>query len=117
MKDKNNLTPCEYARNKLNIIIGQYSSNGEELNSLLSFQSKIIDEINSDEKFNIGLQKDDTIKNIIMNCFYLFNEFIWLNNQNDTIKDLFEDKAKDKGYETPKIEKAWSKYRMELNEL
>ena len=91
MKDKNNLTPCEYARNKLNIIIGQYSSNGEELNSLLSFQSKIIDEINSDEKFNIGLQKDDTIKNIIMNCFYLFNEFIWLDNKNDTIKDLFED--------------------------
>ena len=91
MKDKNNLTPCEYAHNKLNIIIGQYSSNGEELNSLLSFQSKIIDEINSDEKFNIGLQKDDTIKNIIMNCFYLFNEFIWLDNQNDTIKDLFED--------------------------
>ena len=90
MKDKNNLTPCEYARNKLNIIIGQYSSNGEELNSLLSFQSKIIDEINSDEKFNIGLQKDDTIKNIIMNCFYLFNEFIWLDNKNDTIKNLFE---------------------------
>jgi hypothetical protein len=89
MKDKNNLTPCEYARNKLNIIIGQYSSNGEELNSLLSFQSKIIDEINSDEKFNIGLQKDDTIKNIIMNCFYLFNEFIWLDNQNIKIKDLF----------------------------
>ena len=91
MKDKNNLTPCEYARNKLNIIIGQYSSNGEELNSLLSFQSKIIDEINSDEKFNIGLQKDDTIKNIIMNCFYLFNEFIWLDNKNIKIKDLFED--------------------------
>ena len=90
MKDKNNLTPCEYALNKLNIIIGQYSSNGEELNSLLSFQSKIIDEINSDEKFNIGLQKDDTIKNIIMNCFYLFNEFIWLDNKNDTIKNLFE---------------------------
>lgn len=33
------------------------------------------------------------------------------------IKDLFEDRAKDIGYETPKIEKAWSKYRMELNEL
>jgi len=90
MKDKNNLTSCEYARNKLNIIIGQYSSNGEEINSLLSFQSKIIDEINSDEKFNIGLQKDDTIKNIIMNCFYLFDEFIWLDNKNDKIKNLFE---------------------------
>ena len=91
MKDKNNLTPYKYARNKLNIIIGQYSSNGEEFNSLLSFQSKIIDEINSDENFNIGLQKDDTIKNIIMNCFYLFNEFIWLDNKNIKIKDLFED--------------------------
>jgi len=26
-----------------------------------------------------------------MNCFYLFNEFIWLDNQNIKIKDLFED--------------------------
>lgn len=90
MKDKNNLTPCEYARNKLNIIIGQYSLYGEEFNSLLSFQSKTIDKINSEDKFNIGLQKDDTIKNIIMNCFYLFNEFIWLYTKNDKIKNLFE---------------------------
>lgn len=33
------------------------------------------------------------------------------------IKDLFEDRAKDIGYETVKIEKAWAKYRLELNEL
>ena len=32
-------------------------------------------------------------------------------------RDLFEDKAKDRGYETLKIENAWKKYRIELGEL
>lgn len=42
---------------------------------------------------------------------------IFVKEYENDIRDLFEDKAKDSGYDTNKIEKAWNKYKLELKEL
>lgn len=93
IKDVNNLTPYQYAFNKLKIIVNKYKENGEEINDLNSFQSKVIENINSDEKFQIGLKKDNTIENIIKNNLYIFNDFIWLKivNKESIFKKILND--------------------------
>jgi hypothetical protein len=42
---------------------------------------------------------------------------LFLKEYEKEIKDLFEDKAKDMGYESNKVTKAWEKYQIEMSEL